>query len=155
MERQIKNMEHPVYTIFAVIIVIFLALGIGSKVIKTFDTGSEFMDKGDKKIATLATALDESDYTKYDGVIVSGADVISFIKSQMSQDAEVCIDVITPKGTTAYLYTDGTLATKSNAKMASTTSKKSSAYINPTASFLGSNTRDASGAITYVSFTQQ
>lgn len=148
-------MDNIIPKVIGIFVGIFAILTIAGWVITNLNSGSSFVDSGNKKMVTMATQLEENDYTKYDGVVVAGSDVISFIKSQISQDAEICVEVITSSGNTAYLYTDGTLATKSTAKMASTTSKKSSAYINPTGSFLGAITRNAAGAITYISFTQQ
>lgn len=130
-------------------------LSIISAVLMQVNNGVSSIESSGQKMTSLSTQLDESDYTKYDGVIVLGSDVRNFIKSQMSQDSEICISVVTSKGTTNYIYTDGTLQTESTAKIASTTSKKSSAYINPTGSFLGAITRNETGAITLITFTQQ
>lgn len=146
-----KNLE----TILSVLAVACLTMLIIGKIFNFWNIGSDFMDKAEKKATNMATSFDEADYTKYDGVVVTGSDVKSFIKNQIDQEAEICIEVITPKGSTTYLYTDATLATKSTANIASTASKKNAAYINPTAYFLGACTRDATKAITYMSFTQQ
>lgn len=138
--------------IFAGIVGALLIIGA---VLMQVNNGVSSIESSGQKMTSLSTQLDESDYTKYDGVIVLGSDVRNFIKSQMSQDSEICISVVTSKGTTNYIYTDGTLQTESTAKIASTTSKKSSAYINPTGSFLGAITRNETGAITLITFTQQ
>lgn len=106
------------------------------------------------KVNNMTVAAEESDYTKYDGAIVTGSDVVSAIK-YFEGMGEVCITVTTSKGTHSYIYTGPDLQTKSDISVSNTRKKTSEYYINPSSKFLGSVVRDADGTITNIVFEVQ
>ena len=148
-------MPRVIQIILELIAVIAFTLMIIAGVKVGVDSSGTTMNLAVNKMTNMGVSIEESEYTNYDGVVVKGSTVISFIKDQIAQNAEICIEVITPKGTTSYVYTDGTLATKSTALISSALSKKNTAYINPAGDFLGASTRDATDTITIMTFTQQ
>lgn len=84
----------------------------------------------------MTILMDESDYTKYDGAQVKGADVIAAVK--YFQDGEpVCINVQTATGNAIFCYTDESLTTKSEESIANCQRKGSANYINPNAKYIG------------------
>lgn len=145
------TMRH-IIEIFAVIV---FALTIVGWIKRGVDSSETIVNSAINKMTNFGVRLEESEYTKYDGVVVKGSAVISFIKDQIAENAEICIKVITPKSTTSYIYTDGTLTTESTALISSALSKKNAAHIELTGDFLGEVIRDASNTITIMTFTQQ
>lgn len=145
------TMRH-IIEIFAVIV---FALTIVGWIKRGVDSSETTVNSAINKMTNFGVRLEESEYTKYDGVVVKGSAVISFIKDQIAENAEICIKVITPKSTTSYIYTDGTLTTESTALISSALSKKNAAHIELTGDFLGEVIRDASNTITIMTFTQQ
>lgn len=100
-----------------------------------------FTDKVFGKMDNYSVMIDESDYTKYEGALVSGSDVIAAIKSFQNSNEPICVE-ITHTGV-SYIYTDETLQTESTANIANASRKNSSEYINPNANYLGSLVRDS------------
>lgn len=114
----------------------------------------DFADTANDKLASMTIAAEESNYTKFDGAIVTGSDVVSAIK-YFDGTADVCVTVTTSKGTHNYIYTSADLQTKSDLSVANTRNKTSEYYINPSSKFLGSVVRDADGTITNIVFEVQ
>lgn len=148
-------MPRVIQLILELIAVIAFTLMIIAGVKAGVDSSGTTMNLAVNKMTNMGVSIEESEYTKYDGVVVKGSAVISFIKDQIAENAEICIKVITPKSTTSYIYTDGTLTTESTALISSALSKKNAAHIELTGDFLGEVTRDASNTITIMTFTQQ
>ncbi|MGL5381762.1 hypothetical protein [Clostridium sp.] len=98
------------------------------------------------KVDKINTNILESEYTVYEGMEVSGNEVVSLI-SKFKNDP-VTIEVVTKKSTTE--YNNGASGTASD-----TTDPKSNKYINPSGKFKGSVTRDANDVIDRLTFTQQ
>ena len=148
-------MPRVIQILLELIAVVAFTLMIIAGVKAGVDSSGTTMNLAVNKMTNMGVSLEESEYTKYDGVVVKGSTVISFIKDQIAQNAEICIKVITPKSTTSYIYTDGTLTTESTALISSALSKKNAAHIELTGDFLGEVIRDASNTITIMTFTQQ
>lgn len=114
----------------------------------------DFSETANDKLANMTVAAEESDYTKYDGAIVSGSDVVSAIK-YFDGVADVCVTVTTSKGSYNYIYTGPDLQTRSDLSVANARNKTSEYYINPGSKFLGSVVRDSDGTITNIVFAVQ
>lgn len=135
-------------------VIVFVVVGLGAILIRSYRNSTQYADAANEKVANMAIAIEESDYTKYDGAIVSGSDVVSAIK-YFDGISDVCITVTTSKGTNNYIYTGPDLQTKSDLAVANTRDKRSNCYINPSSKFLGSVVRDADGTITNIVFEVQ
>lgn len=134
---------------------LLLVFGFIGFVYFTNTTAKESGNKAVSDIAKLNTQIEESDYTDYDGTIITGAEALNLVK-RFSQN-EICITI----GGTSYIYTDNSLTTPmtdqqlSDAIKAAKT-KTSGSYINPGSKYLGKVVRDeASGAIMGLEFTKQ
>ena len=121
---------------------------------------SGFFDKAGNRMSEKSTTMDESQYLEYDGAIVSGTQVLSFIKAH--SNAEICVKVNNGHTTTAYIYDDENLATKNSIGTVAQAQNKanlSTVYINPNSKYLGKIVRDnvdtKNGTIVAVEFTVQ
>lgn len=109
---------------------------------------------GAEQINRLNAEFMESDKVLYDGVRVSGSEVINALHKYQNDD--LCIQVNTKKGgLVCYGYTDTTLSIKSSHTWKETQNLKGSYYINPTALFQGEVLRDDNYVIVGLLFRQQ
>lgn len=131
-----------------------VVLGLLGLLFVAYNSSSKFADAANEKLNNMTIAIEESDFTKYDGAIVSGSEVVSAIK-YFEGTADVCVTVTTSKGTNNYVYTGPDLQTKSDLAVANTRNKTSEFYINPSSKFLGSVVRDSDGTITNIIFEVQ
>lgn len=138
-------------TIIGVVVAALILLGV---LLTAVYRSRDFADTANDRLADMTIAAEESDYTKYDGAIVSGSDVVSAIK-YFDGVADVCVTVTTSKGTYNYIYTGSDLQTRSDLSVANTRNKTSTYYINPSSKFLGSVVRDSDGTITNIIFVVQ
>ena len=118
------------------------------------------MEKAGTKMDAQNVMLDESAYVDYDGAIVSGTEVVSFIKAHAND--EICVTVNNGHSTTSYIYDSVDLTTKTgvgNIAQAQNKANLSTVYINPNSNYLGEVVRDAvdatNGTIVGVNFTIQ
>lgn len=122
------------------VLVITLAFGI-----YTLAKGTSTSAK--QQINRLSGQMSESIYTQYEGVEVSGSEVINIIK-QFDKD-DVVVEVVIGSATADY---GGT----STGTISDATDRSSSNYINPNSMFLGSIVRSAdTDAIQKLVFTKQ
>ncbi len=137
------NMSTMVHNIVNIVI----ALLIASAIFGVWAIASRFLQKGGDKITSLSTTLEEEDVAQYDGLTLSGTQVISALKQLAGQP--VCITVSNGHTTTAYNYTDTTLQTVSTAQTAAVENKAnlSTVYINPSSVYVGSVVRDSAGGV--------
>lgn len=137
MDNVLKVILIGAGVIFAMLLV---ALGY-----KIFNKGEESVNIALEQTDDFTTQLIESKYTKYDGVTVTGSDVLNCIKSLKGE--VICITVNNGKQVTEYLYnstltndlTDNLSDMLKEAKNVSNLNK----YINPNAKFEGEIVRDA------------
>lgn len=106
-----------------------------------FNKTSQALDSAEGKLDSMNIMIEESDYTKYDGAIITGADVIAAVK-YFQNGEPLCIKVATSGGDVTFGYTDSTLSTPVGTQETSTIlancQKKGSAnYINPSAKYQG------------------
>ncbi len=137
------------------VIITIIVIGLGFYIAREArDTASN----GAGQINKLNAEFNESDKVMYDGLEVSGSEVINVVNKFKNE--EVGVIVATKKSTTNYIYS---LSISNNvASLGSSISNSvktaqditSSTYINPNAQFEGEVLRDANNAIVGIRFTQ-
>lgn len=138
--------------------IVVVTLSLVSLIFVGLNKATGFADKMFAKMDTMSTTLEESDYTKYDGTICTGADVIAAVK-YLQNGEPICITVATVGGDVVFGYTDSSLSTKvssdANASnLANCQRKGSSTYINPNAKYLGKVERnETDNSIWGITFT--
>ncbi|NLG02977.1 MAG: hypothetical protein GX567_03945 [Clostridia bacterium] len=135
-----------------VITLVLVSLGfvLLNKATGSVDQQLSDMDQQQQKI------MDQK-YTKYDGITVTGAEVLNALES--FKDGEIAIKVITIKTTSTYYYSltsSGDLATTGafSADYSKAKDKTDNNYINPSGKFEGAIIRDKNQTITGIQFTQ-
>lgn len=112
---------------------------------------------GAGQISKLNAEFNESDKVMYDGLNVSGSEVINVINKFSGGD--ISIIVHTNKSSTQYdnMLDDQmqTVIGESNASVKTAQNMTSTLYINPNAQFVGSIIRDKNHAIIAITFTQE
>lgn len=101
------------------------------------------------------TQMDEAKYTQYDGLIVTGSEVVNLIRQHSNDD--ICIQVTTDGGTYNYIRSDFTSLTGTTGEdVANVRDKNSAQYISPNKKFKGEVKSDEdTGAILGLIFTAQ
>ncbi|MBO8463440.1 MAG: hypothetical protein IAC13_05855 [Firmicutes bacterium] len=146
MENSLKGLLLAGATVITCII-----LGLGFYIAREAKSTAS---SGAEQINRLHAEFIEGDKVLYDGVQVSGSEVIHAIHKFQNED--LCIQVSTKKGgIVSYGYTDTTLSTKSSHTWKETQNIKGTYYINPTALFQGEVVRDDNFAIVGLVFKQQ
>lgn len=110
---------------------------------------------GAGQISKLNAEFNESDKVMYDGLEVSGSEVVNVINK--FKNGNIGIRVATKKKTVSYIYAvnaDGNLGDSSSASVKEAQKTESANYINPNAQFIGEILRDANNTITGISFAQ-
>lgn len=131
-----SNAAKFIVNFFEIVIGVVIFALLASLVFNLLTKATNVADAGGKKMDNMTILMDESDYTKYDGAQVKGADVIAAVK--YFQDGEpVCINVQTATGNAIFCYTDESLTTKSEESIANCQRKGSANYINPNAKYIG------------------
>lgn len=136
--------------------IVVVTLGVVALVFTGLNYATGFANGVFDKMDTMSTNLSEDDYTKYDGAIVTGSDVIAAIKYFEGGDP-LCITVATNGGNVVFGYTDSSLQTEvtgSSALLANCQRKGSTTYINPSAKYQGAVERNATdNSIWGITFT--
>lgn len=114
------------------------------------DTGFSTASTAIEKLAMFNQELGESDLTMYEGIEVTGNDVVNLIKKCLgsfdaTEQADFYIRVITSSVDRSY---------RNNADLASIQDFSSALYIKPVARFLCTIIRDANDVILGIKFTQ-
>lgn len=115
---------------------------------------------GAGQISKLNAEFNESDKVMYDGLKVSGSEVINVINK--FRNNTLAIKVVTKKNTNYYNYNldtstgdvNSTLGSKSQTDVKDAQSPESINYINPNAQFTGDVVRDVNNVIIGIIFTQ-
>jgi len=149
MENSLKGLLLAAGTIITCIII-----GLGFYIAREArDTAAN----GAGQISRLNAEFNESDKVIYDGLKVSGSEVVNVINKFKNE--AISIQVTTKKSTAFYNYTlnsDGTsLGGKGGASVKTAQDCTSSTYINPNEQFLGVVMRDVNNTIIGISFYQQ
>lgn len=115
---------------------------------------------GAGQISKLNAEFNESDKSMYDGLEVSGSEVINVINKFKNED--ISIEVKTKKSTVQYCRSLSANSDGSYALGSATTHSTKNAqdinhanYVNPNAQFVGTVLRDANNAIVGIAFEQQ
>lgn len=146
MENSLKGLLLAAGTVITCIII-----GLGFYIAREArDTASS----GAGQINRLNAEFMESDKIMYDGINVSGSEVVNVI-NKFKNDA-LCIQVKTKKNDMAsYGYTDTTLSKESGLKIKETQNLNGKYYINPNGLFQGEVLRDLNNVIVGLLFVQQ
>lgn len=111
---------------------------------------------GAGQISKLNAEFNESDKVMYDGLDVSGSEVVNLINKY--KKGNIAIKVMTKKSVTYYgrslTNSDTTLGSESNASVKEAQRSTSISYINQNAQFSGEVLRDTNGTIIGISFLQ-
>lgn len=137
------------------------ALGIAAAVVlmalviifgfRAFQSGQDTGNNALAKMESVNSAIDESEYTQYDGAFVSGSAVYQAIRANKA-DTGVVFHVINGSDNSDYDPADSGYQ---DALIAANT-KGTSKYITPSAKYVGAITRNAdNNQITDVTFTKQ
>lgn len=138
------------------------ALGIAAAVVlmalvvifgfRAYQSGQDTGNNALGKMETVNTAINESEYTQYDGAVVSGSSVYQAIRTNTA-DSGVVYVVKNAGGTeTKYNPADSGYSTS----LAGANKKGEATYITPSGKFLGSVVRsESTKQITEVHFEQQ
>lgn len=160
-----SGMKLQVDQMVLVAIGIVIVLLFGAWAFGNWATVHGILSSSNTKLARMATKLDESEFTQYDGATVSGAQVLSVLKDYEGE--EICIRVCNVSGGGS--YNDYNYAfDASNPFSAPSTEKISDAenkanigthkYINPGAKYKGEVVREGTtkdGTIIALQFTRQ
>ncbi len=113
------------------------------------------------KIDNMNTSLAESDYTLYDGLEVSGSEVLNTIRKFKSEYIAIQVKTGRDASGTWYIYN----ATESNGTaqvegeidfdLSDALDPATNQYINPNGRFLGSVLRDTNGSVSAIVFEQK
>lgn len=149
MENSLKGLILAAGTIITCIVI-----GLGFYIAREArDTASG----GAGQINKLNAEFSDTGKTMYDGMEVSGSEVLNVIRK--FQDEAIGIMVKTNKASTYYVYqfdtTDGELGSKTNQDFKTAQNELSESYINPNGRFEGGVVRDTNGTITGLTFTQK
>lgn len=111
---------------------------------------------GAGQISKLNAEFNESDKVMYDGLEVSGSEVVNVINK--FKNSNISIMVSTNKKTTYYIYTmtegKNGIGTVSTASVKDAQKSDHVSYINPNAQFMGEIIRDINNTIIGISFLQ-
>lgn len=148
MENSLKGLLLAAGTIITCI-VISLGFYIAREARDTAASGAGAISK-------LNAEFNESDKVMYDGLEVSGSEVMNVVNK--FKNSEIGIVVQTKKGKTSYIYSlngdYSAITGKSSASIKEAAKATSTTYINPNAQFLGYIMRDENNAIIGIGFTQ-
>ena len=148
MENSLKGLILAAGTVITCL-VITLGFYLSKEAQATASTGTSQIGKINSEFA-------ENDKTMYDGVKVSGSEVINAIRK--FEDDKMGISVVTNTGQTFYGYAfnidTGDLTIKNTNEYTDAISENDASYINPYADFKGEVVRNANDVITGIVFTQ-
>lgn len=134
------------------IIITCIVVSLGFYVART---SKDTATTGVNQITKLNAEFQESDKVMYDGLEVSGSEILNVINKYKNE--EISIIVTTKKTTTSYVYSlaeENVLGTKVNNDVKNAQDIKSPTYINPNGQFTGSVLRDTNNTITGLKFEQ-
>lgn len=137
MENSLKGL-----ILAAGVIITCIVVGLGFFISREAKNVS---DKGTNQLLTMNSQYDNVEFMMYDGLRVTGSEVVNVIKNHASN--EINVTVKTSKNNSTGIAYQGTEAIPTN--------KAASDYINQSAPFLGEVTKNGNGEIEKITFTQQ
>lgn len=142
--------------IFIGAVSVLTVLALASMVFFYMKEGQDVNSKASGKMTKLIAEMGESDLSMYDGVTVSGNEVVNAIK-KFTND-EISVQVINKAGVQHnYIYSivdDSKLDVRNTKSVQSAQVKGSANYINPTGQFKGELVRDKNDVLLGIRFTQ-
>lgn len=149
MENSLKGL-----ILAAGVIITCIVIGLGFYIAREArDTAAN----GAGQISKLNAEFNESDKIMYDGLEVSGSEVINLVNK--FKNNSISIKVATKKTIVSYIYSlsqDGNqLGQKSLADIKEAQKINNISYINPNAQFLGEIIRDINNTIIGIAFSQK
>lgn len=148
MENSLKGL-----ILAAGVIITCVVVGLGFYIARE---AKDTATNGAGQITTLNSEFSNNDKTIYDGITVSGSEVINAINKFKNQ--EISVKVITGKSTTYYNYLldkgETGIENESSASVADAKKAASKSYINPGGRFEGSLIRDDNDYIIGICFKQ-
>ena len=149
-------MEDGIVKYIAIGVAVALIVGAAIFGINYMKQGKAVGTAGGKQMANIQAELSDAEFDAYDGVTVSGSEVVNVVKK--FEDNEVAVKVITKKSTAFYGYSlnaNNELDTGSVSASKKMQDITSPLYVNPSGSFVGSIIKDTNDVITGICFTQQ
>lgn len=116
---------------------------------------------GAGSISKLNSEFNDNDKTMYDGLSVSGSEVLNVITKFASEDVCIRVETVASGKSKAYaqygkkLSKDNELTEEKGSDISEAKNKASANYINPNATFNGSVQRNANNVITCITFVQK
>ena len=148
MENSLKGL-----ILAAGVIITCVVVGLGFYIARE---AKDTATNGAGQITMLNSEFSNNDKTIYDGITVSGSEVLNAIKK--FKDEEISVKVVTSKSTTYYNYSLDTseknIENKSTSSVADAKKTASKNYINPNGKFEGEIIRDSNDYIIGICFTQ-
>lgn len=123
-----------------------------------FNKTKDSAEQADKVVQSMVDSLVNDKYLVYDGAVVKGSDVLSFI--QTCRTETICIEVVNGSTTTEYVKKLSDLTQKADGVLAEAKDKANinTVYIDPTVDYKGEvlyYNDDASQSIIGVRFTKK
>lgn len=149
MENALKGL-----ILAAGVIITCLVIGLGFYISREANAAAT---NGTGQISKMNREFSESDKVMYDGLDVTGAEVVNVINKYKNED--IAVKVSTKKSTVYYNRvlsdSDTKLGSSSPATVKDTQSITSDYYINQKAQFTGAVLRDVNGTIIGISYSQK
>lgn len=150
-------MSNAVKFLLAAVSLIVVVL-LAAFIINTMNKGRGSANKSLESYDNMIGQFDDIKFSVYADASTSGSDVINLLKNLNVSDG-VSVVVVNKTATVTYTNTTGTLSgtdgTNTYTLSDVSDKTKTATYVNSLATFTGAVTRDANGAITTVTFTQQ
>ena len=137
-------------------VIVLMTIGLISSAQKLNKQSQESVNIGSSKLTKFNSDLQDSDTAMYDGISISGSEVLNVIKNYSEE--KVSVKVVTKKSTTYYGYSvdaGNNLTTGATGSLKKAESITGNQYINPTGSFKGSILKDSNDVATCLVFTQE
>ncbi len=151
-------MNNAVKFLLAAVSLIVVVL-LAAFIINTMNKGRGSANQSLESYDNMIGQFDDIKFSVYADSTTSGSDVINLLKNLNPSDGVSVVVINKVPSTVTYTNTSGTLSGTDGTNtynLADVSDKtKTASYINSLASFSGAVTRDANGAITTVTFTQQ
>lgn len=148
MENSLKGL-----ILAAGVIITCVVVGLGFYIARE---AKDTATNGAGQITMLNAEFSNNDKTIYDGITVSGSEVINAINKFKNE--ELSVKVVTSKSTTYYNYSldssENNIENKSSASVAEAKKASNVNYINPSGKFAGELIKDSNDSIIGICFTQ-
>lgn len=143
--------------IILTIVVVAIACLVGGLLFWIFNAGKESVTGSVTQINKMTANVEESKYTQYDGMEITGSQVVSAVTSFKGDNVYVAVNNSNTGSTYTYYLWDANFTTKDPTKIKELSNKKNlSTYVNPSSLFIGEVVRDKNtDAIVGIKFTKQ